>query len=378
MKRWMNTIAGYVNGVLMFACGIVAWALCTSWFGGGSPAPGIGVLLACLLAFAALVLHELGHYAGARLAGMTVLLMNVLGVAVHPQRRGWRMSRSRQRTPGIAGYVFAAASLSRPMRPQMIAMIAGGPAANLLIAAACGIAGWFVFPGPGGHLLLACTTINAGFAAINLVPRQIPLPSDGLLLYTWLRGVDEGAPDFAATRLIARLVAGQTADELPDDELAILQSQPAQLPIVALWLRVKADQSRGDWLAAVSRADALGARVKALDPALRTAISEFLALFRMELAFSRAMLTGSGAWLENGRLTPKLLTASPWLVTRCDALKAALRGDEKGCTALLESSRRYADNSVDGSVVRGEARLRDYVSATLPGPAEPGHSVPFG
>lgn len=362
MNRWPNKIAGYVGGALMFGCGVVAWTLCTSWFGGRSPNPAMGAALVCLLILPSVLVHELGHYAGARLAGMTVLIVNVLGLELHPQRRGWRLRRSRRRLTGISGYVLASPSLSRPMRPQMLVLIAGGPAANFLIAAACGIVGWLVFPGPEGRLLLAFATLNAGFCVVNLIPRQTPMPSDGLSLYTWLRGVDENAPDLAFTRILARSIAGQTADEIAGDELAALDSLPAQFPIIALWFRFKADQNRGDWQAAVAHADTLGALVKALDPAVRTAISEFLALFRMELAFSRAMLTGDGAWLENGRLTPKLLKSSPWLLPRCEALKATLRGDERRCAELLEVSRRHADNSVEAAVGRSEARLREYMA----------------
>ena len=363
MNRWMNTIAGYVGGTLMLACGVVAWALCTSWFGGRSPNPAMGFALAILLMFPALVVHELGHYASARLAGMTVLLMYVLGWEIHPQRRGWHVQRSPRRLSGISGYVFASPSPSRPMRPQVVALVAGGPAANLVVAAACGLVGWLGFPGSEGRLLLAFATLNAGFGVVNLIPHQTPMPSDGLSLYTWLRGVDETSPELAYTRVVAQAIAGRTADEIADDELATLESQPAHLPIFALWIRFKADQDRGAWKAAVAHADTLGTRVKALDPATRTAIAGLLALFRIELAFSRAMLTGDGAWLENGRLARKLVRSSRWLLPRCEALKAALRGDERSCMAWLETSRRHADNSLDGALVRSEARLRECVAA---------------
>jgi Zn-dependent protease len=363
VPRWINTIARFFTGVLSFAGFMTCWVLSTSWLTVDAPRYGLGLMLAVALVPVAILVHELGHYAAARLAGMTVLSMNVFGLELHAQRRGWRVAWSRSRLTGINGYVFAVHSPDQPMRPQMLRMLVGGPAANFAIAALCGATGWLTLPGSPGYLALAFGALNLVGCVANLIPQRSPAASDGLALYQWLRTSDESAADLALMRSLSRLVFGQTSAELPEAELATLESQPVHLPIIALWFRFKANQERGEWAASVARADRLGELVAALDPPTRTALSELLTLMRIELAFSRAMLTGEGAWLENGRLTPKARRQYPWLRLRCEALAAALRGDTQRCTQLLQLSRQQADNSVDGSLVKSERMLRDAVAA---------------
>lgn len=364
MKPWMNRIASITQGVLMMATTLLAWSYCLTWLGGSSPRIGAALLTVWLLAFLAIVVHELGHYAGARLTGMTVWLINIAGVEAHAQRRGWRIRWSRIKRRGIAGYVLAFPLLDLPMRPQMLTLILGGPIANFVAAVSFGGLGWALLPRPEANLAFAFSVVSLAMSLISLVPHQGAMSSDGLKLITWLKGVSEDSPGLVHTRLISRSIAGQTANEVPENELIALEQQAAPMPLVALWYRLKSDQNRGDWTSAVMRSEQFEVLAQALDPALKTILAELLKTLEVELAFSRAILTGDGSGLADDEVRYKALWTSPWLRPRCQALHARLRGDATLSTKLLQVSERFAENSIDRALARSESLLRRYV-ATL-------------
>lgn len=162
---------------------------------------------------------------------------------------------------------------------------------------------------------------------------------------------------------MSRSLSGQTADQLPEDELAILEAQASPMPLVALWYRLKADQNRRDWARAVSRSVQFDLLVAAFDPASRAALPDLLATLRTELAFSQAMLTGDETGLTDDLLPASAAWVAPWLLPRCQALRASLRGDHAHCTHLLKLSERSAENAIDRALWRSEALLRGYIAS---------------
>jgi len=363
VKPWINRLAFYTQIVLTFVSALVATILILGWLQRSRSDDGQMLWILCLLYLQALVVHELGHYVAARLCGMTVWQCNVAGLEFKAQRRGWRVRRSGLGRLKIGGYVLAFPTLDRPMRPQILGMTVGGPAANLIIALACGLIGWALLFRPAAGLWFAMAAINASFGLINLVPHQGVMASDGLKLLTWLRGVDENAPSLAHTRLISRSIAGQTADELPESDLAAMEQLPVPMSLAALWYRLKADQNRGDWAQAITRGEQLKILSQTLTPAQITAFAETLATIRTELAFSQAMLSQDGSALTDDLLSPRAAWSAPWLQLRCHALSSALQGDRSSCEELLDISRRKAEKSIDRALPRSEALLRGYVLA---------------
>ncbi|WP_266181904.1 M50 family metallopeptidase [Dyella humicola] len=363
MKAWMNRFALCAQVVLSVVTGALATSLCFVWLGDSSTNNAAACLTAGVLFMLALVVHELGHGVCARLLGMTVWAVNIAGLEFHAQRRGWKVRWSRGGRRQLAGFVLAFPQFGQPMRKQIIGMCLGGPVGNMAFAILFGAVGW-LWRQPMGSLSLAFSVMNAGFALINLVPHQGAIASDGLRLLTWLRGVDEAGPNLAYTRVMSRSLAGQTANQLPEDELASLEQQPTPMPLVALWYRLKADQNRGDWPSAVSRSAQFNALTAALDPARRMMLTELVATLRTELAFSEVMLTGDGTGLVDDLLPANAAWTSPWLLPRCQALCASLRGDQERCARLLEVSRRKAENAIDQALWQSETLLRGYVAAT--------------
>ena len=266
----------------------------------------------------------------------------------------------------VGGFVQAFPLFGQPVRPQMISLTLGGPIGNLVVSIFCGACGWLLLPQHTAFLTLSFATANLGSALVNLIPYQGTLPSDGLTFIRLLRGIDEHTPGHVHARLIARSIAGQTADQLPESEISLLEQQPAPMQLIALWYRLKADQNRGDWASADSRRTELAALELALVPAQKAALSDLLATLRVEFAFSRAMLTADGDDLTKDPLPTKLASTLPWLQSRCDALAAALHGDKARCTELLKISQRKAENSIDKALWTSEAILRGYITTAFP------------
>ena len=357
----MNRFAFYLQFVLSAAYGAITMFLCMTGLGGSLSNIGVAFVLVLFNMLLALVVHELGHYAGARLRGMTVSEINIAGVEFHAQRHGWRVRwGGRIKYRGVLGYVRTYPVHGLPIRPQKICSILGGPVGNLIAAAVSGVLGWMLWPGPVGGLSCAFAVVNTGMALTNLVPHQGALPSDGLQLLAWLRRPNEHASSFAYMRLMSRSLAGQTADEVPEDDLVALEQQSAPMRLVAEWIRLKADQNRGAWAQAVARGAQIDVLARPFDPQ-----EEMLATLRTELAFSQAMLTRNGAGLVDDLLPDRAAWTSPWLRPRYQALSAALQGDHARCVQLLSVSKRWAENSIDREVPRSEAVLRGYVVATF-------------
>ncbi|MBD8872857.1 site-2 protease family protein [Rhodanobacter sp. DHB23] len=93
------------------------------------------MLIVSLLGLATVIIHELGHYAAARWAGMTVMQVRFGRIEVISQQRGWRVRWSTRQKIRVGGLVSAACDPGRPMRPQVLCLAAGGPLANLVAVA---------------------------------------------------------------------------------------------------------------------------------------------------------------------------------------------------------------------------------------------------
>lgn len=312
--------------------------------------------------YPAMMVHELGHYLGARLAGMAVLRIQLSAVEILPQRRGFRWRwRPLQKQLQVGGYVLAFADPSRPPRQQIIALAAGGPGLNLAVAAVLALVAWIAPPHGVGWWWMVFAAMNAGLGVANLVPRQGKggFRSDGLILLHALQHRLEISPYM---RLISLSVFGCTADRLPADDLALLEAQASPMRLVALWYRVKAHQNRGEWLEAASKKTALDDLVPSLDPAQASLLVGLIACIGTEIAFSQAMLSKDASVLTAPLLPPKVAWEMPALWPRCLALRAALAGDIEQCVASLAVSRRMAENAIDRALPASEQMIRASMS----------------
>jgi hypothetical protein len=149
-----------------------------------APVPIEGLLAVQLLVLlAGTAVHELGHALAARAVGFDVAGVRVGPLVVLATPRGWRVKL-------VWETVFGGELLSCPARPEGLrlrhaAMIAAGPAAHLLLAAAALVAALAT-----GALVLWLAAATLGLAAlVNLVPSRPGRSgrwTDGRWLVAWL------------------------------------------------------------------------------------------------------------------------------------------------------------------------------------------------
>jgi len=153
------------------------WALVAGWL------PVALVLCAGILL--SIVVHELGHLLAGMAAGMSPVLM-IIGPLSLSWRKGRHLPRLFSNDPILGGFVYCVPRTDRPVRPQMIKMLAGGPAASLLLTAVTAAVG-----------LLANSEIANTAGAIGMVSAvlflttAIPfklrgMPNDGDRIRNWL------------------------------------------------------------------------------------------------------------------------------------------------------------------------------------------------
>lgn len=308
----------------------------------------------------AVFLHEGGHYLGARLSGMKVLVMRVMAVECFPRRGRWLIRWMPRANHRYRGYVYAVPDLDRPMRPQMIWMIVMGPMANAIVCMAC--------------LLLALTTstqwledaatafavINGVMAIGNLLPRTGSVNSDGARLLQWWRRQDNQGPEFAYIRLESRSVFGTTADALPESDIHYLENRPMPVPLAAMWYRLKAAQNRADWEGALRVGERFEQMLSTWNHP-KSGLESLIANIRAEVAFSSAMATGKPDTLNESLVTRDVRQLCPHFWPRCLALKAFLDGAEEEAKHLLQRAMDEANRSVDLALAKSEAMLGRHI-----------------
>lgn len=358
-----NALARVLQIALMVAGLMIAAIYGMALFGDGGF--GKATLLWLVLQYAAVVVHELGHYAGARLGGMKVSVVQIATLQFIPLRRGFRWRWMPQpKKSELGGYVMAYAHPARPARQARWLFTAGGPVANLLVAALLAGLGELLRPHAIGWLCLTFAANNAAMGLANLVPRMGTLPSDGLQLWSLWRAGPDYVEDVTA-RLTGASLAGCTADRLPEPDLVELEGRGAFGRLYALWYRLKADQNRGEWAQAVARQDTIDELVREIDPRRLIPWNEFLQTLRAEIAFSRAVAAKDGAALGNDLLPPRQAWYMPHFRPRCLALQAALAGDEAQCAQWLDACRRQAEQSNDAALPISEAMIAAHIRALL-------------
>lgn len=128
--------------------------------------------------------HELGHLLAGRLAGMRALSFIVGPLHIDFADSGWRWQANRSWS--AAGGLARVMPTARTSRGGLIAMVAGGPLASVLLAlGALGLVP--VLPGSWGGLAGALAVLSALIAIATLVPLRAGVPTDGAQLLGLLR-----------------------------------------------------------------------------------------------------------------------------------------------------------------------------------------------
>lgn len=327
-----------------------------------SPLLATVVLIVIMLLLATCV-HEAGHWLGARLAGMTVLYVQVFGIEIQLHRYGCRV-RGWRGFSGLSllGHVFAVHAPHRPMRAAQLLFVAMGPLLNLLVGVVSLGVGALLWPSP--NLLLAFATINMTLGLCNLIPTRSRVHSDGFQLLTWWRKPDESKPEFAHARLLALYTAGVAAGQLPAADLAQLDQQPMPMPLIALSLRLSALQAAGDWPATLRLNDEMKALLAA-NPAALKPCAATIALLEQEMRFCQAMAEANAGSLDTLKHHRDVEWYAPILNPRCHALRAALHGDKRLAEQHLGMAQRLAEQSQVRALASFEAVMAAHIRALM-------------
>ncbi len=207
-RRWRPILASMAAG------GIVGAALASAGVLVGRELAAPGWFLAGLLLglWPNVVLHEAGHLLAGMAAGMRPLALGIGPFRYERTLAGWRAYRG-GRLQGASGF----ASLlpdgdAGAGRGAQVLMLAGGPLANLLVAAACFIAArTFDVTAGAAAFMWGVGGIALVLGVANLVPFTLAAGwrSDGRNLLDLLRRAPDADLHLALQRIIGLSLAGQ-------------------------------------------------------------------------------------------------------------------------------------------------------------------------
>lgn len=324
---------------------------------------------------ASVVLHELGHLVAARWQGMHVLKFKLFFLEMVRRRRGWDYRILEKDDSGNLGSVMAVPSRRTPS--IIVAYrwtLLGGPLGNLLLAAtAAGLLASTEASDMRGSLI-ATLAVNLALGAGNLLPfADMSKASDGYQLLGLRHATEEGNAGVVQSRLIGRLLDGDTVETLPPEEIETLARLEEPVPIYAMWLRFVAARNRGDWTLAVRIADECEAALDAQPDSFRVPVSasQFMALFRTEAAMCRAFAALSSTPLSDIATTPELDWLLPYLRPRLEALRAGLDRNTDDTMRALDEAERHGENALEAGTVQAERRLREWIRALPRRPVDP-------
>ncbi len=354
-----------VNNTVAIAAAVAMWLMVDS-FSRGIDAVLVNLMLACFsvaaFVFIAIAAHELGHFICARLAGMTVIRVQIGHLELLPSRRRWRF-RWRKTVLKAGGFVIAVPDIAKPLRAQMLGMMAGGVLGNLATAGLAFLAAVYL-SGAASTAALAFAIFSVGYAVANCFPVRVSIPSDGMQFFAWLRHrIPDDHPELASLRLMRASLAGITADRVDENDVRDLETGLLPSRILAAWIRLKAAQMRSEWPAAVAHGQTFETLFASASPELAVQLADLHWMAQIETAFSQSLADARPDALRTLTKDDGPHWLAPYLWPRVQALLAAFDGNISAREALLAESKRWAEQSVDGAVGVGERVMREVVAA---------------
>jgi hypothetical protein len=187
----------------------------------------------------AILAHELGHVVGGALGRFRFHMLVVGPLRIARDGEGGALRVGVNRSLALYGGVAAAfpTPAADPMRGLAL-MVAGGPLASVLLAAAAGLAAGAI-ASPGTRLLLiGLTLMSGGLALVTLVPaRTGGFATDGARLLRMLRRGPEAEREAAMMPLVGLLGSGVLPREWPQPQIdAALVHRDGSVEECTAWL----------------------------------------------------------------------------------------------------------------------------------------------
>ncbi len=138
------------------------------------------------------------------------------------------------------------------------------------------------------------------------------------------------------------------------------------MPLVALYIRLRALQIQGRWPEAAALDSSFQAQRKALPEALQKVLFDMLRLIGAELAFAQAVASRSALGLFDELLPQRLQREYTSIWARCLAMRAAAVGDQQEFRRQLDRAVAFARLSPDLSQETEELRMQKHLLEILP------------
>lgn len=332
-RRGGSRVPTVVGGVVGALIGVAIARGALPWSGAQI---GLGAIGAMLAIWPQMLVHEAGHVALGRLAGLRAYLLGLGRLRLERTGRGWRGYRGAQAL-GLGGFALMLPRDADFGRAAFCALGLGGVIANLAASAACVIAMDGFAPGQAWSPVLGGAAVTGfAMAVVNLVPfRHHGWSTDGMSLLQALRGDAVGRARLAAMRVLGLSYAGTRPRDWPPallPEVGDFEDPLMQAQVHALHLAFALDADAAD--SAEAHARALLAVFPALPPIARGAVAIAIAA---HLAVQRRDAAQLAAWLP---LCSDGLADHAALREWLHAERHALEGDEQAARERLAAARR--------------------------------------
>lgn len=260
---------------------------------------GWDLLLLPLLFLLVLAVHEGGHLLGGLLRGMRFLLYIVgpfqFSRTASGIRFNWLFNMGT-----FGGLTAATPDPDRPLRPQLLSLIAGGPLASALLALA-GVLLFMHWQGPAGTLALITGLMSSLIFLVTAIPSRIGgFMSDGRQFLELLHGGQAVIERQRFSTLMAQSMAGVRPRDWDADWLEpasrTVGGDPVRL-VATRQMAMLAAQDRGDQKSADAHAEWLSEHYEDYPLGFRQGLTVELCLH----ALARGNLTAARMWMAQSK-----------------------------------------------------------------------------
>lgn len=312
----------------------------------------VGLPLALLTV---IVVHEAGHVVGGLAAGFRFVLLIAGPLKVTAGTRGPRIGLNR--SLALAGGLAACVPLDgRALRGGLMRMVAGGPAASLLLSVVCGV-GWSVFreTPPWNFLLLVTAAVSLAIGVGTLIPLRVSgFHSDGAQLLSLFSGDDLVVQEKAAIGGVLGLsLAGVRPRDWPSSDVARLPTRSAD-PNVTLAARLMTAYRAID-----SGDDAEAERLLSPTAVTADAAPVLRAAAGLELAWIAATVRGDAANARRLRQAGDDTLVEFHSKLRVDAAIALAEADRTAAAVLAAESIWRSHRALDAGLATAEREWID-------------------
>ncbi len=341
IKTWLLGLAFGVGGGV-FGWGVGHFATRGGWLVSRlDPLSAIDLLALPLLAFVVLLVHEVGHLAGGLSRGMRFMLLIVGPLRLRRTVSGIKLDWF-VRGETLGGLAAVMPDMTRPMRGQMLSLIAGGPVASLLLTALA-LAAAAVTDGRLSAYLTLLGLLSIPIFVVTALPmRAGGFLSDGRQFLELLRGgraVEQRTMLIAAYAQALSGVRPRDRDPVLLERALALRGEEPLRDISAAMLAFQVALDRRELAAAGEWVDVLAEGHDAYPAGFRQSIACDIAYFAARYRHDPAAAAGWYARAKGGVVekSQRALTEAAIALATGDAA-AALHSVERGVRHLNDIS----------------------------------------